>query len=114
MTRFGVQLPNFSGVEAAELFEHVAGLTARFEPQRGPEIDGDALVPATLAAAADVALAPLQRVEAAEAGSAAERVHVDEAGHALERAVARHALGLVATAAGAERLGHDHGYRSEE
>jgi F420-dependent oxidoreductase-like protein len=31
MTRFGVQLPNFSGVEAAELFEHVAGLATAAE-----------------------------------------------------------------------------------
>jgi len=31
MMRFGVQLPNFSGVETAELFEHVAGLTTAAE-----------------------------------------------------------------------------------
>jgi F420-dependent oxidoreductase-like protein len=31
MTRFGVQLPNFSGVDPADLFEHVAGLATAAE-----------------------------------------------------------------------------------
>jgi F420-dependent oxidoreductase-like protein len=31
MTRFGVQLPNFSGFEPADLFEHVAGLATAAE-----------------------------------------------------------------------------------
>jgi len=31
MTRFGVQLPNFSGVDPADLFDHVAGLAATAE-----------------------------------------------------------------------------------
>ena len=31
MTKFGVQLPNFSGFDAAELFEHVAGLATAAE-----------------------------------------------------------------------------------
>ena len=31
MTRFGVQLPNFSGFDSADLFEHVAGLATAAE-----------------------------------------------------------------------------------
>ncbi|MGH9019073.1 MAG: hypothetical protein ACRDY1_15080 [Acidimicrobiales bacterium] len=31
MTKFGVQLPNFSGVKSAELFDHVVGLATGVE-----------------------------------------------------------------------------------
>src|SRR5258707_14230022 len=31
MTRFGVQLPNFSGFDPADLFDHVAGLATAAE-----------------------------------------------------------------------------------
>jgi hypothetical protein len=31
MTKFGVQLPNFSGFDPADLFEHVAGLATTAE-----------------------------------------------------------------------------------
>ena len=31
MTKFGVQLPNFSGFDSADLFEHVAGLATATE-----------------------------------------------------------------------------------
>ena len=31
MTKFGVQLPNFSGFDPADLFEHVAGLATATE-----------------------------------------------------------------------------------
>ena len=31
MTKFGVQLPNFSGFEPADLFDHIAGLATAAE-----------------------------------------------------------------------------------
>jgi len=40
MTKFGVQLPNFSGFDPGDLFDHIAGLAAAAEEARFDSVWG--------------------------------------------------------------------------
>lgn len=94
------------GEAADREIPHARGLAALVEPERGPEVHGVALFPPTLPTMSHVALAPLERVEPAQAVTTEEWIDIDEAGEPLEQTVAGDALDFGASTAGAKGNRH--------
>jgi hypothetical protein len=93
--------------EAAEgEIPHSGGLAALLEPEGGPEVHGETLVPPTLPTVSHVALTPLERVEPTQTVTAAEGIDIEETGEPLEQTLAGDALDFGASTAGA--MGNRH------